>query len=87
LLHEGQVIAARSAFIEAYQARVALARANRQQPKWTPSLGHDPAGRETALKAAVEHGRIGYRQAQVIMPSLPPIAPKMLAVVSGIGKA
>jgi hypothetical protein len=69
LLHEGQIIAARSAFIEAYQARVAIARNERRFPKWSPSLGHDPAGRETALLAAIEKGRLTHERVRGVLPA------------------
>lgn len=86
LLNEGQTIAARMAFIEAYQARVAIARAERQQPKWTPSLGHDPDGRETALLRAVELGRMRLEHARNIVPALPNIHPKMAALLAPIAE-
>ena len=69
LLHEGQTIAARSAFMEAYQARVATARNERRHARWSPSLGHDPAGRETALLAAIEKGRLTHERVRGILPA------------------
>jgi hypothetical protein len=68
LLHEGQTIAARSAFIEAYQARVATARSERRQAHWMPSLGHDQGGRETALLAAAEKGRLTHERVSELLP-------------------
>lgn len=84
LLNEGQVIAARSAFIEAYQSRVALARAERRPTKWTPSLGHDVSGRETAIRGAAEKGRLTPAHAARLLPDLSPIHPKMAALVQPI---
>jgi hypothetical protein len=51
-------IQARMAFLEAYRDRVRRSRDDGTPVKWTPSLGHDPAGREQALVAAMDAGRI-----------------------------
>lgn len=59
LLAQGEPIPARMAFIEHYRAAVTTARLNAVPPRWTPSLGHDPRGREQVLLEASKKGRIG----------------------------
>lgn len=86
LISQDQIIAARSAFIEAYQARVATARADRVPPKWTPSLGHDVSGRETALRDAEQKGRLTRDHVALLLPNLPPVHPKIEALIAPIGK-
>jgi hypothetical protein len=51
-------VAARMAFIEAYQSAVSEARNAGKPVHWLPSLGHDKAGRDGPLLAAVEAGRL-----------------------------
>lgn len=68
LLALGDHIAARMAFREVYQAAVSRARDARTPPVWRPSLGWDVAGRETALREAVEKGRLGIEHARLCAP-------------------
>lgn len=68
LLAEGDQVAARMAFREAYQAAVSRARDANRQPTWHPSLGWDPAGREAVLRDAVEKGRLPRPQAITALP-------------------
>lgn len=70
LLLEGNLVQARAAFIEAYQARRAMAREKRTPVAWSVSLGHDPMGREHVLTQAVELGRITRQHALRIMPHM-----------------
>jgi hypothetical protein len=53
LLADGDRIAARMAFLEAYQAAVHRARAERRPPRWFPSLGMDPRGRCSGCPTAM----------------------------------
>jgi hypothetical protein len=69
LLHAGQIIAARSAFIEAYEKAVMWARAEHRPVRWTPTLGHDVGMRAAALEKAVRLGRISEKHAQSLLPS------------------
>lgn len=69
LLAEGQIIAARSAFIEHYEAAVSTARAERRAPRWTPSLGHDPLTRTRVLEDAVRKGRLTSEHAHALLPA------------------
>lgn len=87
LLHEGQVIAARSAFIETYSAAVSMARAEQRAARWTPSLGHDPRSREAALEEGVRKGRIGRAQAVGLLPHLADRIPEnLLPLIGQIGR-
>jgi hypothetical protein len=58
LLQSGDKIGARMAFREAYARLVSNARAEQVAPRWQPSLGHDPSGREPVLEEAVRVGRL-----------------------------
>lgn len=68
LLREGQHVAARMAFLETYERLVATARAERQPPHWTPSLGHDPGGRAAALQDAATRGRLTREHVAGLLP-------------------
>lgn len=69
LLSCGQVIAARSAFIEAYERAVSAARADMREPRWSPSLGWDPSRRAAAIETAQRHGRITDQHANTLLPA------------------
>jgi len=71
LLNEGDTIAARMAFKESYTKFVQQARNDGSPVKWCVSLGHDKAGREGPIKAAVEAGRLSYDYAATLIPGLP----------------
>lgn len=70
LLDEGDAVAARMAFKEAYNRLVAAARDAGTPVRWTVSLGHDERARDAALQDAVAHGRLSYEHAQRIAPKL-----------------
>lgn len=85
LLSTGQVIAARMAFIEAYEARVNKARADRIPVRWMPSLGRDPNGRESSLREAVRLGRIPAEQAQKLLPHADfSLSPKLAHIIAPV---
>lgn len=69
LLNEGDQIAARKSFIEAYQRIIQRNKQAGVSIKWFPSLGRDPAMRETVLQEAVRLGRIGAEHAERIVPA------------------
>lgn len=69
LLNDGQIIAARSAFIEAYTAKITQARAEQRPPHWMPSLGHDPRLRLAAIEEGVRKGRLGQDHANALLPA------------------
>lgn len=68
LLDEGDQIAARKAFIEAYKRIVDTAKRAGMPPKWFPSLGHSKDGREAALIEAVRLGRMNSEHAIALLP-------------------
>lgn len=69
LLDEGDQVAARMAFKEAYTRLVDEAKRNGKAPAWFPSLGHDPRGRESVLTEAVRLGRLPASQVSELLPS------------------
>ena len=68
LLDEGDQIAARRAFIEAYKRIVDAAKRAGMPPRWFPSLGHSKDGREAALIEAVRLGRMNSEHAIALLP-------------------
>lgn len=71
LLCEGEKVAARMAFKEAYLRLNGEARDAGKPVVWTPSLGHDKSGREPVLSEAISKGRLTYEHAQAIGYTLP----------------
>lgn len=65
---EGDMVAARVAFLESYRREIAKAKANGTPVRWHISLGFDPAGREAALVVAVERGRLSADRALARLP-------------------
>lgn len=63
LLDEGDQVAARMAFKEAYARIVDANKRDGVIPKWFPSLGDSKEGREAALNQAVRLGRISAEHA------------------------
>ncbi len=85
LLDRGDKVAVRMAFKEAYGRLVAKARDAGKPVRWTPSLGHDARGREAAVQAAVQAGRLSYEQGAGLVPLAAP-SPKALALVANVGR-
>jgi hypothetical protein len=79
LLNEGDKVGARMAFKEAYNRIVENNKFNGIAPTWFPSLGHDKEGRELALKAAIEKGRLTQEHALKLLP--PAINPNVSAAI------
>lgn len=67
-LIDEDLIAARMAFKERYESAIRDSRAKGLPVKWLPSFGHDKAGREMALREAIDKNRITLGHAQKIMP-------------------
>lgn len=63
LIDDGDNIAARMAFKDAYVRIVENNKRNGIKPVWTPSLGHDKEGREAAMAEAVRLGRMTAQHA------------------------
>lgn len=70
LIDAGDLIAARMAFKEVYQREVTASRAAGRPVHWFASLGHDVAARESALRKAVDLGRLSHQRAVALLPSL-----------------
>lgn len=68
LIEDGDHVAARMAFIEAYKVRCSDARNSGVPVKWEPSLGHDRNGREHVLIEAVQKGRLEKTHALALLP-------------------
>lgn len=81
LIADGEMVAARMAFLETYTKAINEARDQRKAPCWSVSLGHDPRGREQALLLAVEKGRLTLGHARDLVPSLSAPAPEVLALL------
>lgn len=84
LLDDGDTVAARMSFKQAYDRIVACARDAGRAPDWQISLGHDPKGRDQALREAVERGRITLKHAQAAHPALPAPSPEAMALIEGM---
>ena len=68
LLQEGDKIAARMSFKEAYNRITTQNKINGINPKWFPSLGHRKEGRDLVIKDAVRLGRLTQDHALSILP-------------------
>lgn len=68
LMADGEQVAARMAFKEAYGAALDESRLHQRLPKWTPALGTDLARRATALEQAEVAGLISRDQRLALAP-------------------
>jgi len=68
LVDAGDLVAARRSFIDAYEKRVKQARERGRPVRWTPTLGNDSAGRERALRAAVDAGKLSPHHVAGLLP-------------------
>lgn len=84
LLVDGDPVAARMAFLEAYRAAVLRARDAGMPVKWWPSLGRDPAGRETALIEAVRRRRLTPEHALALLPHRDQPSPQVAQLLAGL---
>ncbi len=69
LIRIGDKVAARRAFIDAYERIAEAARDAGAPSQWVISLGHDPDRRVLALNKAVEQGRIAQGVAMAFLPA------------------
>lgn len=74
-------VAARMAFKETYVKSVQDNRGQGKPVKWTPSLGHDAAGREGPILAAVAAGRITQDHAAKLLPYRDQPSPQVAALI------
>lgn len=68
LIKDGEIVPARMAFLEAYRAKVQLARDAREPVQWELSLGYSKDGRELVVLDAAEKGRISLSAAKAALP-------------------
>ncbi|MCR4297475.1 MAG: hypothetical protein NUV75_01795 [Gallionella sp.] len=83
LLEEGDQVAARMAFAETYRKLIQAARDTGQAVKWTPSLGHDPHGRESVLVDAARRGRLTPQHVAKLLPYREEPHPEIAALLAG----
>lgn len=69
LIAEGDMVAARMAFLERYRSLVQASRDEGRAVKWTPSLGYDKSGRAGAINEAVMRGRLTAERASKYLPA------------------
>jgi hypothetical protein len=79
LLQEGDKVGARMAFKNSYERITENNKANGLEPKWFPSLGSDPSGRELVITEAVRLGRLPQSTIQTLLP--PPLDHKFTSNV------
>ena len=77
MIDAGEVVPARMAFKETYQRMVAQARDRGIPVHWLVSLGHDSAGREGVVTAAVEAGRLSLEYARDVCPAIRDVSPQV----------
>lgn len=68
LIRDGETVAARMAFLESYRKELTKARDESRVVRWTPSLGHDPLGRQAVLQQAVALGRLSQDHVAGLLP-------------------
>jgi hypothetical protein len=85
LLNEGDKVGARMAFKEAYARIVAKNKNEGIAPKWFPSLGSEPSGRELVIKEAVRLGRLPQSTITTLLP--PPLDQKFTSNVIALKQA
>ena len=69
VLETGDDVGARMAFRSAYNRVCQESDAKGAPVVWRVSLGHDVAGRESAIQAAVERGRLSAERARLFLPA------------------
>ena len=74
-------MAARMAFKESYSVRVSEARARRESPAWSVSLGFDPQLRELACQEAVHKNQLSAQHVARLVSSSEPISESTLALI------
>lgn len=71
---------ARMAFRDAYNRLVGEARRAGTPARWSVTLGQDVAGRELAITAAVQAGRLTHQQAVAMLPAPADVGPIVSAI-------
>lgn len=70
LIHAGDMVAARMAFIEAYNREVQESKFAQKPVKYVVLAGWDAKGREDAVKGAVRDRKLSITHAKKLMPEL-----------------
>jgi len=86
LLSEGDAVAARMAFKEAYLRNMQRARDEARPPVWTATLGQDPHGREAVLLEAATKKRLTLPYVKALLPPATNASPQLQAVVQTVVK-
>lgn len=84
LIREGETVAARMAFLEAYRQRAQAARDAGRPVRWVVSMGSDAHGRETALLAAVERGQLSADHVAGLLPHA--VTAQAQALIASVAK-
>ena len=74
------------AFREGYIAECKKSRAARKPVRWFFSGGHDPRGRESAVRVALEKGRLELADALKLLPDMTPPNRKILEIAADATK-
>lgn len=83
LLKQGDQVAGRMAFLEAYRAGLQISRDEHKPARWWPSLGHDVPKRVTAVLDATERGRLTVDHARVLVGGHPEAERRLRALGGG----
>lgn len=81
LLRDGDNVQARMAFLETYRAKVQAARDSGEPVSWSFTPGTDRYGRESAVREALEKGRISAQGAIALLPAPADDDAEMLALL------
>jgi len=82
MYEERDKVGARMAFRSAYERIVQEARDRGEPVSWWASLGHDPYGRELAVKEGVEQGLLPSSQSAMLLP--PPGGNAFVGAIAGL---
>lgn len=81
LIKAGELIPARMAFLERYRVLIRTAREGGKPVRWSPSLGHDPDGRERVLIEAQRAGRLSREHVAGLLPPRAEATPELLSLL------
>lgn len=82
LLDDGERVAARMAFKEAYTDLVARNRDSRIPARWSASIGTDKAEAERVISEAVQAGKLPAPYAALLLPYQAPPAPSIAGMLA-----